>query len=87
MPKDHGPSIKNDKVYEALRDEDYGKAKAASIANAIASDEINAAEKGGKARPYEDWSKDALYRRAQELDIPGRSDMTKAELIAVLRDS
>ena len=30
-------------------------------------------------------SKEDLYRRAQEAGIPGRSQMSKAELIAALR--
>ena len=30
--------------------------------------------------------KDELYRKAQEADIPGRSQMTKQELIEALRD-
>jgi DNA end-binding protein Ku len=30
-------------------------------------------------------TKEDLYKRAQEADIPGRSDMTKDELVAALR--
>jgi hypothetical protein len=39
------------------------------------------------ARPntLEDLSKEELYARAQEADIPGRSDMSKDQLIAALR--
>ena len=80
--EDHGPSIKDDAQYEALRDEGYDKSTAAAIANS--GDE--ASEKGGKASPYEQWTADELYERAQELDVDGRSDMTKDELIAALRD-
>lgn len=83
---DHGPSIKDDDTYEALRDEGYSKGKAAAIANAQANDDQNPSEKGGKAPSYEEWSKDELYDRAQELEIEGRSDMTKDELIEALRD-
>lgn len=36
---------------------------------------------------YEDWTKAELYERAQELDIAGRSQMTKDELITALRDA
>lgn len=41
---------------------------------------------GRRARraEYESWTKARLYDRAKELDIPGRSRMTKAELIAAL---
>jgi hypothetical protein len=87
MTKDHGPSIKDDETYEALREDGASKAKAARIANAQASDDQSPSKKGGKAPPYEDWTKDDLYDRAQELEIDGRSDMTKDELIAALRDS
>lgn len=81
MAQDHGPSIKNDDQYEALRDDGMSKEKAARIANTP-----DASEKGGAAPPYEDWTKDELAERARELDIDGRSDMTKDELISALRD-
>ncbi|MFD1344388.1 DUF7218 family protein [Litorisediminicola beolgyonensis] len=79
------PSIKNEKLYDDLRDEGMSKEKAARIANAQANDGMNPSEKGGKAPPYEDWTKDELYERAQEIGIDGRSDMTKDELIEALR--
>jgi hypothetical protein len=79
------PSIKDEDTYQALRDKGYSKEKAARIANAQAAEDQHPSVKGGKAPPYEEWSKDALYARAQELDIKGRSDMTKDELIAALR--
>ena len=85
MTKDHGPSIKDDETYEALLDQGASKEKAARIANANASDEMEPSEKGGKAPPYEEWTKDDLYARAQEIGIDGRSDMTKDELIEALR--
>jgi hypothetical protein len=78
---DHGPSIKNDEQYEALREQGMSKEKAARIANAE-----GASERGGSSPPYEEWSRDELYERAQELDVTGRSDMTKDELIQALRD-
>ena len=86
MTKDHGPSIKDDETYEALREDGASKEKAARIANAQASDDQSPGKKGGEAAPYEDWTKDELYERAQEIGIDGRSDMTKAELIEALRD-
>lgn len=81
MAKNHGPSIKDDERYEALRAEGMPKGKAARIANA--GDE--SARKGGHQPPFEEWTKDELYDRAQQLDIEGRSNMTKDELIAALR--
>ncbi|MDU8942621.1 DUF7218 family protein [Ovoidimarina sediminis] len=86
MAKNHGPSIKDDETYQSLRDDGASKEKAARIANAQASDDQDPSEKGGKAPPYEDWTKDDLYDRAQEIGIDGRSDMTKDELIEALRN-
>ncbi len=87
MTKDHGPSIKDDEPYEALREDGASKQKAAAIANAQASDTQNPSKKGGQQPPYEEWTKDALYERAQELDIDGRSDMDKDALIKALRNN
>ncbi|HJK93950.1 MAG TPA: Rho termination factor N-terminal domain-containing protein [Polyangiaceae bacterium LLY-WYZ-15_(1-7)] len=82
MTQDHGPQIKDDATYEALREQGASKEKAARIANAGAS----ASKKGGEQPPYEEWTREALYDRARELDVEGRSDMTKDELIDALRD-
>lgn len=81
MAKNHGPSIKNDKQYEALRKEGYSKEKAARIANTK-----NSGKKGGKAEQYEDRAKEELYEQAKKIGIEGRSDMNKSELIKALRN-
>ena len=86
MTRDHGPSIKDDATYEALLEEGASKEKAARIANAQANADMNPSKKGGKAPPYEQWTQNDLYERAQELDIDGRSSMTKDELISALRE-
>ncbi|MFW2587487.1 DUF7218 family protein [Sagittula sp. SSi028] len=86
MTKDHGSSIKDDKLYEDLRDEGMSKQKAARIANAKANDDMHPSRKGGKARAYEDWTKEELYARAQEIGIDGRSTMDKSALIDALRN-
>ncbi|WP_299282540.1 Rho termination factor N-terminal domain-containing protein [uncultured Tateyamaria sp.] len=86
MAKDR-PSIKDEETYEALRKDGASKQKAARIANAQASDDQDPSRKGGKAPPYEEWTKDELYERAQELDVEGRSDMDKSELIEALRNT
>ena len=75
-----------DSTYDALRDKGYSKSKAAAIANAQANDNMAPSEKGGKAPPYEDWTKDDLMERARELEIEGRSTMNKDELIKALRN-
>lgn len=81
--KDHGPQIKDDEQYERLREEGMSKEKAARIAN---TDRSEAGKRGGQSGQYEDWSKDDLYDKAQEVGIEGRSDMDKDELISALRD-
>lgn len=79
------PSIKDEETYDALRREGYGKSKAARIANAQANEDQSPSKKGGSQPPYEDWTKEELYERANELDIEGRSEMSKDELIGALR--
>ena len=81
-----GSSIKNEKLYDDLRDEGMSKEKAARISNAKANPDMHPSKKGGKQPPYEQWSKDDLYSRAQELEIENRSQMTKDELIEALRE-
>ncbi|MFR9804506.1 Rho termination factor N-terminal domain-containing protein [Pseudonocardia sp. RS010] len=80
-------SIKNEKLYEELRDRGESKEKAARIANASAAEGTKkVSERGGKAGSYEDMTKDELYERAKEIGIEGRSDMSKDELVKALRD-
>lgn len=83
MAKDHGPSIKDDEQYDALRDKGMSEEAAARIAN---TDRSAAGERGGSSPRYEEWTRDELYERAQELDVDGRSDMIRDELIEALRN-
>lgn len=41
---------------------------------------------GNPTRPLEERSRDELYNRAKELDIAGRSRMSRGELISALRN-
>ena len=86
MTRDHGPSVKDDETYEALREQGASKEKAARIANARANPDMHPSRKGGKAPPYEEWTKADLYDRARELGVDGRSKMSKDRLIRALRD-
>ena len=85
MAKDHGPSVKDDRLYEELREAGESKEKAARIANAKASGE-DVSGKGGQSPPYEEWIKDELEQRAAEIGIEGRSEMAKDVLIEALRE-
>lgn len=85
MVKNHGNQIKDDRTYEALREQGASKEKAARIANARANPRQHPSSKGGKAPKYEDWTVKDLKKRAGEIGIEGRSGMKKAELIDALR--
>ncbi|MCE0765512.1 Rho termination factor [Pseudonocardia kujensis] len=80
-------SIKNEKMYEELRDRGESKEKAARIANASAAEgKKKVSSRGGKSGSYDDMTKDELYERAKKVGIEGRSDMSKDELVKALRD-
>lgn len=82
MTKDHGKQIKDDDKYEALREKGMSKQKAARIANTK-----DAGKKGGKAKKYEDRTKEDLMKEARKVGVEGRSKMNKRELIHALRNS
>ena len=88
MPeRDPGPSIKDDELYERLRDEGNSKEKSARIANAAAAQgRSKIGEKGGDSGSYEDWTVDELRSRAKELGLHNYSDLKKDDLIDKLRE-
>lgn len=88
MPeRDPGPSIKDDELYEKLRDEGNSKEKSARIANAAAAQgRSKIGEKGGESGSYEDWTLDELRLRAKELGLHNYSDLKKDDLIDKLRE-
>jgi hypothetical protein len=79
--------IKDERTYEALRREGNSEEKSARIANAAAaSSRKKVGARGGKSGSYADWTKQDLVRRAREIGIKGRSGMSKAQLVAALRN-
>jgi hypothetical protein len=84
--KKFGPSVKDPKVYEEIREEGGSKEKAARIANASAArGRSSVGKKGGKSGSYDDWKVDDLRTRAKQLGLSGYSGKTKSELISMLR--
>ena len=85
-PKNDNPSIKDEELYESLREDGASKEKAARIANAAARDgRDTVGSRGGASGSYDDWTVDELRGRAKELGLTGYSDMRKDELIKALR--
>ena len=85
--KKPGPSVKDDKVYEAIRDQGGSKEKAARIANASAAgSRSSVGKKGGKSGSYDDWKVEDLRKRAKELGLSGYSGKKKSELVSMLRN-
>lgn len=81
------PSIKDEELYEKLRDEGNSAEKAARIANAAARDgRKKVGKRGGNAEDYEERTVDELRDRAKELGIEGVSKLRKGELIDRLRN-
>jgi hypothetical protein len=81
MAKDHGPAVKNDKLYEDLRRDGASKEKAARIANAQAAGTLD-----HRSTHLEDRAKDDLANEAAEIGIEGRSKMDKDELVDAIRE-
>jgi len=88
MPgRNHGPSVKDSEVYEALRREGASKEKAARVANeAAGSSRSEVGTRGGRAEDLDERTTDELRERARELGIEGRSTMDKRELISAIRN-
>lgn len=81
MARNHGPQIKDDKLYEDLRKQGNSKEKAARIANAKAAGSLDHNSTRVESRTVAD-----LRREAAKIGIAGRSKMKKAELAKAIRD-
>ena len=81
MAKDHGAQIKDDSLYEELREQGASQQKAARIANAKANGSLD-----HRGTRLEDRTKADLIREAREIGIAGRSKMDKDQLAKAIRD-
>lgn len=80
MARDHGPQIKDDRMFEALLKQGASKEKAARIANAKAAGTLK-----HNSTHLEDRTKAELMDEARKIGIEGRSKMAKAELAEAIR--
>lgn len=88
MPgKTRDPHLKDQDLYEELREKGASKEKAARISNAAAQSGRSAvAQRGGRAGDYDDWTVPELRRRAKELGLSNYSGKRKGELVSMLRN-
>ena len=81
------PSIKDEKTYDEVRKSGASKEKAARVTNSAAAEgRSKVARRGGRSSNYEDMTRAELYDRAKEVGVPGRSSMSKTQLIKALRN-
>lgn len=80
-------SIKDEGLYETLRQQGDSKEKAARVSNAAAAKgRSSIGRRGGMSGAYEGWTVTELKKRAKELGISGYSDKTKDQLVTLLRN-
>jgi len=91
-------SNKDERQYEHIKDSSMERGADEDRAEEIAARTVNKHRReegrtpnrrtmgtGNPNRRLEDHSRDELYNRAKQLKIPGRSKMTKAELVQAVR--
>ena len=87
MPGRSEPELKDQKLYEELREQGNSKEKSARISNAAAArGRSSVGKKGGESGSYDDWTVPELKKRAKELGLSGYSAKNKKELISALRN-
>ncbi|GAB2554866.1 DUF7218 family protein [Leucobacter ruminantium] len=80
------PQLKDEDLYERLREDGASKEKAARISNAAAKEgRSRVGKRGGEAEDYEDRTVAELRERAKELGLTGYSRLRKGELIELIR--
>lgn len=80
-------SIKDEKMYEELRDQGNSEEKSARIANSGARNgRSRIGRRGGRSGPYDTWTVLELRERARELGLTGYSSLSKSDLIFELRN-
>lgn len=80
-------SIKDEELYERLREEGNSPEKSARIANAAARDgRDEVSRRGGNAEDYDERTVPELRARARELGLKGYSKKNKSALIELLRN-
>jgi hypothetical protein len=79
-------AIKDEEMYDELREQGDSKEKAARISNAAAARGRSAVgRKGGRSGSYDSWTVLELRARARELGVTGYSGLNKSDLISELR--
>jgi len=91
-------SNKDERQYEHVKESEMKRGAPTKRAKEIAARTVNKQRRtegrtpnrttqgtGNPNRGLEARSRDELYNRAKELDIPGRSKMNKEELVAAIR--
>ena len=80
-------SIKDEKLYEELRDEGDSKETAARSSNASASRRsTRVGHHSGRSGAYDLWTVPELRLRAKELGLTGYSLLNKSDLVFELRN-
>lgn len=91
-------SDKDKRKYEKIKDSNLDRGVKKDRAKEIAARKVNKDRReegrtpnqrthgtGNPSRSLEDRSKEELYNRAQELEISGRSKMSKKDLVSAIR--
>lgn len=92
-------SNKDERMYEHIKDSSEDRGKSDERAEEIAARTVNKQRReegrtpnkttqgtGNPNASLDDRTRDELYNEAQELDIPGRSKMSKEQLVRAIRD-